>query len=107
MEYNIYYYVLHRFAFQVAIGGKNTKEKLIQAISDKVKSRNMFPWCQLFLPLPQLQALAEALEVNETLRSLTVAAPWEALGFVGLQRVLGWSCSWAQLGARPSGQWKK
>ena len=86
MEYNIYYYVLHRFAFQVAIGGKNTKEKLIQAISDKVKSRNMFSRLQLlFLPLPQLQALAEALEVNKTLMSLTVAAPWESIGCQALR----------------------
>ena len=84
--------------FCIVLLRKNRKEKLIQAISDKVKSHNMFSWCQLcqllFLPLPQLQALAEALEANKTLRSLTVAAPWEAPGFVGLQRVLGLSCSW-------------
>ena len=32
------------------------------------------------VPATQLQALAEALEVNKTLRSLTVAAPWESIG---------------------------
>ena len=76
------YCALHRFTFQVAIGGKNTKEKLIQAMSDNIKSRNMFFWCQLFLPLPQLQALAKALEVNKTLRSLTMGF-YEAPGFNG------------------------
>ena len=52
---------------------ENTKEKLIQAI--------------VFLPLPQLQALAKALEVNKTLRSLTVAAPWESIGCQALRTV--------------------
>jgi len=47
----------------------------------------MLSWCQLFLPLPQLQALAETLEVNKTLTSLTVAAPWESIGCQALRTV--------------------
>ena len=84
---------MHRFAFQVAIGGKNTKEKLIQAMSDNIKSRNMFFWCQLFLPLPQLQALAKALEVNKTLRSLTMGF-YEAPGFNGSQAGRAHGLNW-------------
>ena len=104
MVYNIYYYVLHRFAFQVAIGGKNTKEKLIQAISDKVKSRYMFPWCQLFLPLPQLQALAEALAVNKTLRSLTLTMGfYEAPGFNGSRAGRAHGLNWVP-GPRDGGR---
>ena len=78
------YYVLHRFAFQVAIGGKNTKEKLIQAISWQGQIAQYVSLVSA-VPATQLQALAEALEVNKTLRSLTVAAPWESIGCQALR----------------------